>query len=89
MEKTGLTRAKYNIEIARVAHTIHNNFLKLGTFWPMQMCRKEAQKKVEEAHFIVDHRKYEGMREYDYKVERAVELGHSTIFYKGRDISIM
>lgn len=89
MERTGLTKTNFNRKVEQVARMEHNHALRMGQFKPLHMYRKDARAKVDELHFIVDHKKYEGMREYDYKVERAVEDGRSTIEYRGRTISIM
>lgn len=89
MERTGLTKTNFNRKVEQVARLEYNHAMRMNQFKPLHMCRKDARTKVDELHFIVDHKRYEGMREYDYKVERAVEAGRSTIYYKGRDISIM
>lgn len=89
MNRTGLTKVNYQHKITHYANLEHNHALRQGKFIPKQLCRKNAEKKVKELHFIVEHKKYEGMREYDYKVERAVENGQGTIEVNGRTISIM
>lgn len=89
MERTGLAKIDFNRKVEQIARQDRNNRMRTGQYKPLPMCRKDAKAKVEELHFITAHRKYMGMREYDYLVNRAVECGEGTIFYKGRTISIM
>lgn len=89
MERTGLAKVDFNRKVEQIARQEHNHLMRTGNYKPLPMCRKDARAKVDEQHFITAHRKYMGMREYDYLVNRAVENGESTIFYKGRHISIM
>lgn len=89
MERTGLVKVDFNHKVEQVARQDHNHRMRIGQYKPLPVCRKEAKEKVEELHFIIAHKKYIGMREYDYLVTRAVECGEGIIFYKGRHISIM
>jgi len=89
MNRTGLTKENYQNKITHYAHLEFNHAMRIGKFVPKQVCRKNAEKKVKELYFIVEKKHHEGLREYDYELERAVENGQSTIEVNGRTIKIM
>lgn len=89
MYRKGLTKANYDHKINHYANLEFNHQMRRGQFKPKQVCRREAERKVEDLYFIVDHKSQEGQNEYAYLSDKAVENGEGSIFINGRIINIM
>ena len=48
-----ITQTDFDKKVHQDAKKVHNQFLKLGTFWPIQLCRQEARKKLLNQYKII------------------------------------
>ena len=41
-----ISKQEFDKKIQQDAKKVHNQFLRMGTFWPLDICKKEARKKL-------------------------------------------
>lgn len=47
-----ITKQDFEKKVHAEAKKVHNQFLRLGQFWPVQVCRSEARKKLNNQYKI-------------------------------------
>jgi hypothetical protein len=52
MTKKQVTKREFDNIVRREALIVHNRILRTGTFWPIQFCRKEVEKKIRHEYEI-------------------------------------
>lgn len=52
MPKEKITQKEFRSKVESLARQVHNQYLRMGTFWPMHLCRKEAEKKLKPQYEI-------------------------------------
>jgi len=41
-----ITKQEFETMVIQDARVVHNKYLRMGTFWPMETCKKEVRKKL-------------------------------------------